>query len=204
MKTKKIIALITSFVMLLGITSWAYADVNEEELISETQVEESTEDISCTDDSNGCIDEIGEELPEESGVSDFTEESIHEELLESIEDTESENEFGEESDEEIDGEIDAEESEDSEEVDEIEYDVDGFEMNGWWVPSIVYNDSEDTISFYLEDGTCFYTSPMAGLGHSSTWQGTGFWGYVEITYGGAGNLSAEDYSSYSSVLSSLS
>lgn len=200
MKTKKIIALITSFMMLLGVSSWAYADVNEDEYSDETSVEVLMEESSYTDESEELAnteetEESSVDIPEETEISDLTDEDSQ---AEDDDETDEELVISDENEED-----ESEEIEDEEEL-EIEYDVEGFEMNGWWVPSIIYNDEEDTISFYLEDGTCFYTSPMAGLGHSNTWQGTGFWGYVEITYGGADNLSADEYNSYSSVLNSLS
>ncbi|MCQ2515866.1 MAG: hypothetical protein MJ094_03270 [Saccharofermentans sp.] len=87
---------------------------------------------------------------------------------------------------------------------QIPYDVNGYELDGWWIPSIIYND-DDTISFYLEDDTCFITTPMAGMGREdSVWQGTGLWGYVEFVYGGEANLSPEEYSTYISVIDLLS
>lgn len=204
MKTKKIIALITSIVMLLGVSAWANAETADEIEVTETVVEETTDEtyeysiptdeyVEITEDAEDCLDDEDEEyVIDETDIS--TSETLSDDEEIGVEDVEEETL-------DDDSEDDSEDEED--EVD-IEYDVEGFELYGWWVPSMNYND-DDTISYFLEDDTCYLTTPTAGVQcGNSIWQNAGVWSYVELYYGGADNLSGDEYSTYCAVLDYLS
>ena len=194
MKRKKIIAIVTSMVMLFGITAWANADQTEPSEVTETVVEETTEEAF---EYAIPTDEYVEITIEEDETEDEAEESL--EVDDSTEESDVLDEVEESTDEE--DELEEDDAEDDEE--DIEYDVEGFELYGWWVPSVNYN-PDDTVSFFLEDDTCFLTTPTAGVQCGDViWQSSGLWSYVEMTYGGEDNLTGEAASSYWAVQDSL-
>lgn len=187
-KYMKIFALITSFVMIFGLSVWVNAESLDEVLIDETQVDETIVEETCY-----------ETEAEETSLEELiTEESLIEENL--VEES-----IGEES---IVDELFVEENQDEEIVveelvEEFTYDVEGYELYGWWVPSMNYNE-DDTISFYLEDGTCFLTTPTAGvMCGDSIWQSSGLWNYVEQFCGGEENLTGDASTTYWAVQNSL-
>ena len=141
------------------------------------------------------IDEIDETL-ETSETCELSEslemeETYVSEVEESVETfTETETEVSEEETyvEETEVSESVEETEVTEETEDIEYDVDSYVVNGWYVPAFDYND-DGTITYYLDDGTSFYSVPTDGLELPDfAWSYTGLRGYVDYVYGSVNNL----------------
>ena len=151
-------------------------------------------------------DVIAEETAEES-VAEPEEENVYEtEVVEAFsEETECD---AYESEETFVTEVPDETSEETLIMEEVEeeapsYDVESCLIQGWYVPAFDYGE-DGTVTYYLPDGTAFYTVDTDGLELPDyAWAYTGMRGYVDYLYGSVNGLDEEQTVSFESATDEL-
>lgn len=96
----------------------------------------------------------------------------------------------------------------SEDITEIEesllYDAEGYWYEGWWIPSVVLDISNDTVIAYDENGEAFYEGSMMCMYDlpANCWQVGAFDAWIRENYGGvdAPLLTSEQRATYDYIL----